>query len=116
MIVHGFEAFTEPEVGMILTFVFDSKGTIQSGRAEPSANVIDVKEPVVAHALAAQARMAGLEVYALAFTEGRLRVKGVVEPTAAVPVAVEPLSHGYRLQLQAGVVTVTTKVVVTDDC
>ena len=48
--------------------------------------------------------------------EGKGRVTSVVEPTAALWVAPVPFYQGIWAQLQAGVLTVTVKVVVTADC
>ena len=74
-----------------------------------------VKAPVVAHALAEQERIAGLEVYAPELTEGKGNVTVVVEPTAALWVTPVPLSQGCKAQLQAGVVTVAVKLTVMED-
>jgi len=74
---------------------------------------MDVKEPVVAQEFAEHARIAGLDVYALALTEGRGSVTVVVEPTAALYVTPVPLSQGCKAQLQAGVLTVAVKATVT---
>lgn len=46
-------------------------------------------------------------------TDGSGNVTVVVEPTGAVEVTPVPAVHGCRRQLQAGVLMVTTKVVVT---
>ena len=113
MTTHGFDALTMPEVGTIESSVILLAVVIQGGKAESSVITTDVKDPVVAHEPEAQARIAGLEVYALALTEGRGRVTDVVEPTAAFEVMPVPLSQGWRLQSQAGVLTVTVKATVT---
>ena len=95
LITKGFDAFTEPSVGAILRFKPPPAVVIQDGRAESSDIEIVVKDPVVAHSPLTQARIAGLDVYAFAFTEGKGRVTAVVEPTAAVTVVPVPLSQGY---------------------
>ena len=94
LITQGFEAFTVPSVGAIRSSVSELAVVIQVGRAELSASEIVVKVPVVAHEPTVQARIAGLDVYALELTEGRGRVTDVVEPTAAFDVVPVPLSQG----------------------
>ncbi len=91
---HGFDDLTVPEVGAIESSVLLLAVVIQDGKAESSAITTDVKDPVVAHELALQARIAGLEVYAPELTEGRGSVTDVVEPTAASEVEPVPLSQG----------------------
>lgn len=59
---HGFDDLTVPEVGAIESSVLLFAVVIQDGRDESSDNTTDVKEPVVAHELEAQARIAGLDV------------------------------------------------------
>ena len=116
LITQGFEAFTEPSVGAIRSSVAELAVVIHVGRAESSASEIVVKAPVVAHEPTVQARIAGLDVYALALTEGRGRVTDVVEPTAAFDVVPVPLSHGCWVQSQEGALTVTVKETVTWPC
>ena len=60
--------------------------------------------------------MAGPDVYALEATEGKGSVTVVVEPTGEVEVTPVPAVQGWRSQLQDGVLTVTTKVVVLAVC
>ena len=62
MTTHGFDALTVPEVGAIESSVLLFAVVIQDGRDESSDITTDVKDPVVAHELAEQARIAGLEV------------------------------------------------------
>ena len=69
---------TEPSVGVILSTVPLLAVVIQVGRAESSAKVIVVKEPVVAHESTVHARIARLDVYAFALTDGKGRVTDVV--------------------------------------
>lgn len=61
-ITQGLLDFTEPVVGAIAIPVLLFVVVIQEGRLEPLANVIEVKDPVVAHEPAAQVRIAGLDV------------------------------------------------------
>ena len=59
---HGFDVLTVPEVGAIESSVLLFAVVIQDGSAESSVSTTVVKEPVVAHELAEQARIAGLDV------------------------------------------------------
>ena len=59
---HGFDDLTVPVVGAIESSVLLFAVVIQDGSDESSVNTTDVKEPVVAHELAEQARIAGLDV------------------------------------------------------
>ena len=74
---------TVPSVGAILIIVPLLAVVIQVGRAESSAIEIVVKDPAVEHEPTVQERIAGLDVYAFALTEGKGNVTDVVEPTAA---------------------------------
>ena len=67
---------------------------IQDGEEPPPDKVTAVNEPVVAHEPEVHARIAGLDAYAFAFTEGKGSVTVVVEPTAAFYVTPVPLSQG----------------------
>ena len=75
---------TEPSVGAIDRTVSLVVVVIQDGKEAPPDKVTAVNEPVVAHEFAEHARIAGLDVYAFAFTEGKGSVTVVVEPSAAL--------------------------------
>ena len=83
LISNGFDAMTVPSVGAILIIVALLAVVIQVGKAESSAIDTVVKDPVVGQESTVHARIAGLDVYAFALTEGKARVTDVVEPTAA---------------------------------
>lgn len=113
LMTQGLEDFTLPLVGAISICVLLLVAVIHEGSAASLESTTDVKEPVVAQEPEVHALIAGEEVYALADTEGSGNVTVVVESTGAVLVMPVPASQGCKSQLQAGVFTVTVKVVVT---
>ena len=81
---HGLLAITLPTVGAISILVLLSLVVIQPGRFTFPVNLTEVKAPVVAQLLLAQARIAGVAAYAVLDGDGNGSVTSVVAPTAAL--------------------------------